>query len=74
MKYVARFTGRMVGAIGITYPISATVEASNPQEASLKLYDRYEHIFGLVLTDENGRKFTHAGAAIGGPSDFVAIA
>jgi hypothetical protein len=50
MMYKAAFTGRTVGAIGIFYPITATVEAKDKQAAETKLYDRYEHIQQLTLT------------------------
>jgi hypothetical protein len=50
-NYRASFTGRKVGAIGITYFIIDYVEAENEEQARLKLYDRYEHITGLKLDD-----------------------
>jgi hypothetical protein len=43
-KYRVSFIGRTAGAIGITYPIVAEVEAASEEEARLKLYDRYEWI------------------------------
>ncbi len=46
----ASFKGREIGAIGIFYPISTTVEAKNKEEAKRKLYDRYEHLTGVKLT------------------------
>lgn len=49
MKYNATFIGREVGAIGISYNITATVEGANEEAARLALYDRYEHILGLQL-------------------------
>ena len=39
-----RFTGRKAGAIGITYPICATVRANSRESALQKLYTIYEHI------------------------------
>jgi hypothetical protein len=42
--YKIIFTGRTKGALGITYSIEEEVQANNPEEARLKLYDRYEHI------------------------------
>ena len=50
--YTAKFTGRKVGAIGIFYPITTTVQAENEEAARLKLYDKYEHIMGLKLTEK----------------------
>lgn len=52
-RYTASFTGRKVGAIGITYYIQDWVEAENEEQAKLKLYDKYEHITGLNLRDHN---------------------
>ena len=49
MQYQATFTGREVGAIGKFYPITATTQGDNEEQARLNLYDRYEHITGLKL-------------------------
>lgn len=57
--YTARFTGREVGAIGITYYIVTEVNAENEEKATLALYDRYEHISGLKL-DEHGKDNSHS--------------
>lgn len=50
MTYQAKFTGRTVGAIGIFYPITTTVDGDNEDDARLRLYDRFDHIMGLKLT------------------------
>lgn len=50
MRYRAKFVGRKLGTIGITYLIEDIVEADNEEAARLKLYDTYEHIHGLDLT------------------------
>lgn len=57
-KYQANFTGREVGAIGIFYDIKHVVEANNQEEAKLKLYDYYEHINNLSLTELQGYELT----------------
>jgi hypothetical protein len=44
MKYIAHFTGRLNGAIGITYPITEKVEAPDEEKARLELYRKYEMI------------------------------
>jgi len=49
MKYSAKFMGRKVGAIGITYPIDIVVEGDDMASARLSLNDKYEHIFKLTL-------------------------
>jgi hypothetical protein len=51
MKYRLEFLGRKVGAIGIFYQISVTLEASTEDEARLKIYDTHEHISGLKVTE-----------------------
>lgn len=51
VTYMAKFTGRNVGADGIFYPIETEVRAENPEAARIALYDRYEHIAGLKLTE-----------------------
>ena len=51
-KFKVSFTGRKSGAIGITYKISETIEASNnakKEDLLLKLYNTYEHISNLKI-------------------------
>lgn len=48
-EWSAEFTGRLVGAIGKPYPITATVNAVDKDSARLALYNRYEGITGLTL-------------------------
>jgi hypothetical protein len=47
MKFRVRFTGREVGAIGITYEIETEVEIDIQDAVIMKLYDNYEHISGV---------------------------
>ena len=42
--YKISFTGRLKGAIGIFYPITDKVQATDEKAAILALYDKYEHI------------------------------
>ena len=42
--YEIAFKGRKIGAIGIIYRMTETVEAPTAKEAEHKLYDRFEHI------------------------------
>lgn len=56
--YTAIFTGRQVGAIGITYYIVTEVKGENEEKATIALYDRYEHISGLKL-EEHGKDNSH---------------
>ena len=48
--YIATFTGRQLGAVGIFHPCKVEVQGKDEQSASLALYDTHEHITGLVLT------------------------
>ena len=49
--YLASFTGRLIGAIGVSYQITDTTHGKDREEARLNLYDRYENIHGLRLTE-----------------------
>jgi hypothetical protein len=51
--YTARFYGRLKGALGVSYWIETQVEVDAIETARIKLYDRYEHISHLTLTDES---------------------
>lgn len=48
-SYKIVFIGRESGAIGITYKITKTVEATTKELAVLKLYDKHEHISVLNI-------------------------
>jgi len=50
-EYSANFIGRKVGAIGGLISIHTHTKGINPKEAILSLYDYWEHIEKLVLTD-----------------------
>lgn len=43
MEFVIAFKGRKVGAIGITYPIIAVVQAQTLAEAEVRLYEKWDH-------------------------------
>jgi len=58
MLYDAEFTGRKLNAIGSFYPIQTTIEADDPEAAWLALYERFEHIRGLILADHPDPKHT----------------
>ena len=49
MMYRARFIGKLLGAIGISYAHDVRVEAPNPEAARLKLYETHDHIHRLEL-------------------------
>jgi hypothetical protein len=44
MKYVLRFHGRKIGAIGVFSDHEVEVELNSPEEAGLRVYDTHEHI------------------------------
>ena len=48
-KFKCSFVGRLSTAIGKTYKIKEVIEAVNEEEATKKLYDKYEHITGLII-------------------------
>lgn len=50
------FIGRLNGAIGKRYQITEIVKATDEDAATLKLYDKYEHIAVLGCTVINKRK------------------
>ena len=50
--YDARFYGRGKNAIGIDWFIQTTVTGESRTAANLNLYDRYEHISALTLTEK----------------------
>jgi hypothetical protein len=42
MKYVARFRGRELGAIGVFYRIATTIEADNLDDARRTVFERWD--------------------------------
>jgi hypothetical protein len=50
MKFEAFFDGREKGALGIMYPIVTTVTGVDEHEATLNLYEHFDHIHRLKLT------------------------
>lgn len=50
--YIATFLGVPVGSIGWHRPITTEVEGNTLDEARLALYDRFDHIHGLTLTEK----------------------
>lgn len=48
-KFKCSFVGRLSTAIGKTYKIKEVIEAVNEEEATKKLYDKYEHITELII-------------------------
>lgn len=49
MIWSAKFNGRKVGAIGITYPIITFAYGIDETMARMDLHNRFEHIMGLKL-------------------------
>lgn len=69
MKFYATFNARNIGAIGITYPNTYTVEADTPEAARLALYEKWEHISHLKLTEIPEGNLYDALVAAGVPVD-----
>ena len=49
MIYAAKFTGRLLFASGIMYPISTHCYGENEEAAQLQLYEDHQDIMGLKL-------------------------
>ena len=49
ITYEISFVGRIKGAIGIDYPITATVRSKTKESAVLALYFTYEHVQNPVV-------------------------
>lgn len=49
--YFITFSGRLKNAIGITYEIKVNINAESKEEAILKLYEKYEHIFVYSIAE-----------------------
>lgn len=63
--YHAHLYGRLKGAIGILYWIDAEVDGENPEDARLRLYDRFEHIpWSLHLTEIQQPQLLAAGVPL----------
>lgn len=61
MKIDCYFNGRKLGAIGITYPIKKTLEIEQPigiEEIRLMLYEEFEQISDLRISDDKGEVWT----------------
>ena len=57
-SYLAVFTGRHVGAIGVFERHTCWLMAASPEDARIRLYDHYDHIHALtVLNEDEGRAF-----------------
>ena len=53
-RYTIRFSGRVLGAIGVLCTFTAARDANTQQEAEAALYEKYEHICVLsVLVADN---------------------
>jgi len=52
--YKARFYGRTINAIGIFYWIEVEVQGENEEQARLNLYEKYDHISRLTLSEKEG--------------------
>ena len=51
MKFLIFFKGRKINAIGITYLRTEIIVADTEEAAIIKLYDVYEHISIMKVTE-----------------------
>ena len=50
--YTVSFEGRKTGSIGVDYPITCEIKSDkelNNEELRLKVYEKYEHVQGLIV-------------------------
>lgn len=66
MRYEVQFYGRRIGALGVTYPITAVVDAATEDAARLQLYETYEHILTPVYREvcTNCGQYRHDGRCL----------
>lgn len=50
-RYRATFTGRKIGALGVSYRIETEVMGNDEDRARINLYDKFEHIKELRLCE-----------------------
>ena len=53
-EYTFSFEGRQNGAIGATEFIVASAKGDNAKDALLRLYERFEHIRVIKVTNQDG--------------------
>ena len=49
--YSATFYGKQKGAIGVFLTYTTVVQGENETQARINLYNRYDHIMSLTLTE-----------------------
>jgi len=49
--YDVKFLAKKIGSIGKRVSFSELIDAKNPEQAKLKLYDRHEHITIRSITE-----------------------
>jgi len=49
--YKVKFIGRHIGAIGSFVRFSTTIKSENEEQAKLKLYEEYEHVQHLEISE-----------------------
>ena len=50
-RYVVRFFGRKAGALGTRSWVDAEVYADDPEAARLAIYQKYEHLSDVTITE-----------------------
>ena len=58
-KYNVTFRGTLAGSLGLQEDRNINVLANNPMQAQMKVYEKYDHISKLIITDiKTGRVYT----------------
>lgn len=50
--YIVSGHGRAVGAIGIFHSFTCLVKAESVEDAKVRVYDQYEHISGMRVSEK----------------------
>ena len=63
--FILMFSGRPVGTLGIGQRVKTVIDATTPEQAYKRLYDRFEHVSGLRITCPDGRVLEPTGWGMG---------
>ena len=53
--FIMMFIGRQVGSLGLGQRVKTVIDATTPEQAYERLYDRFEHVSGLRITCPDDR-------------------
>lgn len=75
-SYIATFTGRLRGAIGMNYDIKSPVLSETPltgEEILFNLYDEYDHITNFSFVELTGINKKIMECSLEGHSDHIDV-